>query len=72
MGKNEPVFLPNGPLGWTLLFKVDVFDHAYSTFFVSQSICIYRNKAESININQGPQPTLNTKILWLNVIITHS
>ena len=24
------------------------------------------------NINQEPQPTLNTKNLWLNIIITHS
>ena len=31
-----------------------------------------RRKAKGINIDLGPQQTLNTKNLWLNVIITHS
>ena len=29
-------------------------------------------KVEGINIDRGLQQTLNTKNLWLNVIITHS
>ena len=31
-----------------------------------------QREAEGINIDRGPQPTLNTKTLRLNVIITHS
>ena len=31
-----------------------------------------QHEAEGINIDRGPQPTLNTENPWLNVIIIHS